>query len=124
MLRESAESEARSLPAGASYPLDAEVESDELDQHLVREAVMSIDDQYVVACDRDGVISAGSTIADLLFDRHGSNSGRITDSLAGGRKVQNANHKRDHSFLKPFVYVCRLGRHSLATEWSCQLRAH
>lgn len=54
----------------------------------VREAVLSIDDQYVVACNIEGKIAAISPIADALFERHGaSNSVDISDSLKGGQKV-------------------------------------
>lgn len=49
--------------------------------------VQAIDDQYVLACDVDGNVLAGSTIVDALLDRHGANSGRIADSLLGGHQV-------------------------------------
>lgn len=81
----------RSFGANATFISDSTTvaadESDELDQQLVREAVTSIDDQYVVLCDGGGNISAGSTIVDVLLDRHGSSSGQFGDSVFGGLQV-------------------------------------
>ena len=94
----------RSFASNGTFAFDAVPDdADELDQHLVREAVMSIDDQYVVCCDSEGSIAAGSTIVDLLFDRHGTSSGRLTDSLLGGQQVRGGGFliKIDHSSLRP-----------------------